>query len=62
LGALTSNNAVNGKDVGKIHIFDHWSYVAINKDSLKIALKTLNEGQLKGKNFRVRQIGVGFKY
>ena len=56
LGALTGENGIAGKQVGKIQIFDNWAYVAINRDATKSALKKLGEGKLKGRSFRVRRI------
>ncbi|MFT5446807.1 MAG: ATP-independent RNA helicase DbpA [Gammaproteobacteria bacterium] len=56
LGALTANKALTGKQVGKISLFDHWAFVAVNRDSLQMALRTLGSGKLKGRTFRVRLI------
>lgn len=56
LGALTGKNGIAGKQVGKIHIFDNWSFVAIKQHVAKPALKKLTEGKLKGRSFRVRLI------
>ncbi len=56
LGALTGENGIAGKQVGKIQIFDNWAYVAINRDAIKPALQKLGEGKLKGRYFRVRRI------
>ncbi|WP_163830681.1 ATP-dependent RNA helicase DbpA [Spartinivicinus ruber] len=56
LGALTGKNGIAGKQVGKIHIFDYCSYVAVTKEATKPALKKLSEGKLKGRSFRVRRI------
>ena len=56
LGALTGENGIAGKQVGKIQIFDNWAYVAINRDAIKPALKKLGDGKLKGRLFRVRRI------
>lgn len=56
LGALTSKNGITGKQVGKIQIFDQWAYVAVNKKVVKTALNTLNQGKLKGRSFRARQV------
>ncbi|MFQ5345141.1 MAG: DbpA RNA binding domain-containing protein [Mariprofundus sp.] len=53
---MTAGSGISGKQVGKIHIFDHWSYVAVNRGSVKIALKKLAEGKLKGRSFRIRLI------
>jgi len=57
LGALTGEHGIAGKQVGKIHILDNWAYVAVTRDAVKIALKKLGEGQLKGRACRVRLIG-----
>lgn len=56
LGALTGQNGIAGKQVGKIHILDNWAYVAVSRDIVKSALRKLSEGKLKGRSFRVRQI------
>ena len=56
LGALTGENGIAGKEVGKIHIFDHRAYVAVNQNVAKVALKKLNDGKLKGRSFRVRRL------
>lgn len=56
LGALTAKNGISGKHVGKIHLSDNWSYVAVNKESVRDALRILDEGKLKGRSYRVRQI------
>lgn len=57
LGALTGENGITGRQVGKIHIVDIRAYVAVSRDVVKIALKKLSQGKLKGRSFRVRQIG-----
>lgn len=56
LGALTGQNGIDGKQVGKIQIFDNWAYVAVTHDASKAALKKLGQGQLKGRAFRVRRL------
>lgn len=56
LGALTGANGIAGKDVGKIQIFDNWACVAVNQTAAKPALKKLENGKLKGRTFRVRQL------
>ncbi|MBA1333249.1 DEAD/DEAH box helicase, partial [Candidatus Endoriftia persephone str. Guaymas] len=56
LGALTGKNGIAGKQVGKIHIFDNWAYVAVSRDAAQTALIKLGEGKLKGRSFRVRRI------
>lgn len=56
LGALTGKHGIAGKQVGKIHIFDNWAYVAVTRDAAQTALTKLAEGKLKGRSFRVRRI------
>jgi ATP-independent RNA helicase DbpA len=54
LGALTGQNGIQGKLVGKINLFDMRSYVAVEKNVAKQALKKLESGKMKGRNFRAR--------
>ncbi|WP_068545332.1 ATP-dependent RNA helicase DbpA [Thalassotalea crassostreae] len=56
LGALTSENGVAGKDVGKMKVTAIRSYVAVNSKVLKTALRKLERGKMKGKSFRARVI------
>lgn len=56
LGALTGDKGIDGSDVGKIQIFENWSFVAVAHKASKAALKKLSEGQLKGRNFKVRRL------
>ena len=56
LGSLTGKNGINGKAVGKINLFDLYAYVAVEKASLKIALKKLTQDKIKGRTFRAWQV------
>lgn len=56
VGALTGEHGVKGTDIGDIDIFDRRSYVAVSKKVIKIALKKLSDGKLKGRSFRVWRI------
>jgi len=56
LGALTANTNLPGKQIGKIDLFDTFSYVAVERPIAKQALKILNEGKIKGRKFRVRKL------
>ncbi|MFV1982874.1 MAG: ATP-dependent RNA helicase DbpA [Thiohalomonadales bacterium] len=56
LGALTSNTNLPGKQIGKIDIFDHVTFVAVEHQIAKQALKCLSEGKIKGRKFRVRKL------
>lgn len=56
LGSLTSGGVLSGDNVGKITIFDKMSYVAVENDVAKQALKNLTEGKIKGRSHRARFI------
>lgn len=61
LGALTAKGSgaeISGKDVGKINVQDIKAYVAVNKKVLKIALKKLSTGKMKGRTYKVRHLTV----
>ncbi len=60
LGALTAKGMgdINGADVGKINVLDIKAYVAVNKKVLKLALKKLSTGKMKGRTFKVRHLTV----
>ncbi|MCG3865169.1 MULTISPECIES: ATP-dependent RNA helicase DbpA [unclassified Photobacterium] len=56
LGALTGENGIAGSDVGKINVFDFCAYVAVKREVARAALKKLENGRIKGRNFRSRQL------
>lgn len=56
LGALTSKGGISGKEVGKIQLFDTWSYVAVVRTVAATAVKKISDGKLKGRTFRVRRL------
>ncbi|SCZ59240.1 ATP-dependent RNA helicase DbpA [Thiohalomonas denitrificans] len=56
LGALTADNAVPADKVGKMDIFDHVAYVAIERSIRKKALRLLSDGKIKGRRFKVRAL------
>ena len=56
LGALTGSNGIAGKQVGKIHIFENFSYVAVDRNAARPALRKLTTGKLKGRSFRARRV------
>ena len=56
LGALTGSHGIAGKQVGKIHIFENFSYVAVDRNAARPALRKLTTGKLKGRSFRARRI------
>ncbi|WP_073586457.1 ATP-dependent RNA helicase DbpA [Vibrio quintilis] len=54
LGALTGKQGIEGKQVGKINLFDMRAYVAVEKQVAKKAAKILEQGKVKGRQFRAR--------
>ena len=61
LGALTGEACFNKEQVGKINVNEFSTYVAVNAEIGKEAVKRLSEGKIKGKSVRVRLIGVDSK-
>ncbi len=54
LGALTGEaGGLLGTQVGKIEIHDRFAYVAVEKSVSAQALKSLRDGRIKGRRFRV---------
>ena len=58
LGALTGDNGVQGNQVGKINVLDNKAYVAVTKAALKLAMRKLDKGKLKGRSFKIRHLTV----
>jgi ATP-independent RNA helicase DbpA len=56
LGALTANQQFPAKQIGKIDIFDHQTFVAVDRPIAKQALRVLSEGKIKGRKFKVRKL------
>lgn len=56
LGGLTSNPAIKGDQIGKIKVQATAAFVAVDKVIAKQALKTISEGKMKGRTFRVRKV------
>lgn len=54
LGALTGDAGLAGAQVGKISLFDHQAYVAVERAVARKALQRLQEGKIKGRNLPVR--------
>ncbi|WP_303287403.1 ATP-dependent RNA helicase DbpA [Marinobacter sp. SS8-8] len=54
LGALTGEAGIPGKAVGKIDLFDHQCFVAVEKSQADTALSRLESGKVKGRKIRVR--------
>jgi ATP-independent RNA helicase DbpA len=54
VGGLTGKGGIPGDKIGKITVSSNWSYVAVESDLVKLALKKIQDDKLKGKTFRVR--------
>ena len=50
---MTKEAGLKREEVGKIHILEVNSYVAIAHDRVGHAVERLNVGKIKGKKFRV---------
>ncbi|WP_054112740.1 ATP-dependent RNA helicase DbpA [Marinagarivorans algicola] len=56
LGALTGQDGIDGKQVGKIQIMDNWAFVAVEGKVASDALSKIVHGKIKGRSFRARII------
>ena len=57
LGALTGDAGLTAEAVGKIDIYPTRTYVAIQRRMAEQALRLLSAGKIKGRRFRIRQLG-----
>ncbi|MDY7577451.1 ATP-dependent RNA helicase DbpA [Herbaspirillum sp. RTI4] len=58
LGALTGDAGLSKDKIGKINVFEFITYVALHRDSAKQAYAQLSEGNIKGRNFKMRFIAA----
>ena len=56
LGALTGKHGIPGTEVGKIQVYDNWSYVAVSRTHLLEALEKLGGETWKNRSFRIKQL------
>jgi len=56
LGALTGDAGLEGKQIGKIDIFDRSSYVALEHAAVRQALNYLASGKVKGRAAKARKV------
>ena len=54
LGALTGEAGIPAAKIGKINVFEFYSYVAVARDVAELALKRLMNGQIKGRKAKAR--------
>jgi ATP-independent RNA helicase DbpA len=57
LGALTGEIGMTSTQVGKINIFDFYSYVALDRTIANKVLKHLQNSKIKGRQFKVSKLG-----
>jgi ATP-independent RNA helicase DbpA len=56
LGALTGDAGLTKEQVGKIHVFEFMTYVALDRRIADKAFARLSSGNIKGRNFKMRFI------
>ncbi len=56
LGALTTDAGIPGQDIGKIDIFDRFSYVAIARTRVSDAVARFTK--IKGRRFKLTEVGL----
>jgi ATP-independent RNA helicase DbpA len=56
LGALTGELGIDGSEVGKIDISHFATCIAIKRESAKLAMKALENGKIKGRQFKIRRV------
>lgn len=56
LGALTGDAGLQGSQIGKIDIQDHYAYVAIERVAIRAALDYFADGKVKGRSVRARRV------
>ena len=54
VGALTASKQLTGDDLGKIQVYDIWSFVAVKRSAAGLALQMLQDSKIKGKSVRAR--------
>ncbi len=56
LGALTGPGELAGEQVGRIHVFDHICYAAVDRKAATGALSRMEGAAIKGRAFRARLV------
>lgn len=57
LGALTGDVGIAGSQVGKINVFENFTYVALHRSIAQQAFNKLSAGNIKGRTFKMRFVG-----
>ena len=56
LGALTGDGGLPAAQIGKINVNEFSTYVAVDRAIAAKALKALNDGKVKGKKVKAREM------
>ncbi|MDP2715052.1 ATP-dependent RNA helicase DbpA [Rheinheimera sp.] len=56
VGALTASKQLSNDDLGKIQLHDIWSFIAVKRSAVKLALQLIQQGKIKGKSIRARAL------
>lgn len=56
LGALTGEGGFTGDQIGKIDIFEFYTYIAVNRAIASQVLRYLQNGKVKGRSFKTRTL------
>jgi ATP-dependent RNA helicase DbpA len=56
VGALTASKQLTNDDLGKIQLHDIWSFIAVKRSAVKLALQLIQQGKIKGKSIRARAL------
>lgn len=56
VGALTATKQLTNADLGKIQLHDLWSFVAVKRSAVQLALQLIQQGKIKTKSVRARKL------
>lgn len=56
VGFLTKECGINGEDIGKINVFDHYSIVAVKEKDVSTILNKAESKKLKGERRKIRSL------
>ena len=58
LGFLCKTCGIDGKDIGKIDVYERYSYAAVSRPLLRNVIKKAQTAKIKGMKTKVEEIGV----
>lgn len=53
VGAIAGNTGIRGKVIGRIDVYDNYTFVEVPKENAKEVLETMKEGQIKGRSIKI---------